>query len=667
MQVEVWGGGGRGGSRTSNGFAGGGGGGAYSRQTVAVTPGQNYTVHVGAGSSSTAAGGDSYFLDTRTVLAKGGASVGNNSSTGAAGGSANSGVGSVRFDGGDGAAGASGNGGGGGSSAGPASAGNPGSGRMGGIAPAGGGDGGNGEDHAGNGDDGMTPGGGGGGSRVTANTPREGGRGADGQVLLTFEVASPADELAVTDQVLTEAQGLVGGGCIYRPMPGVINQFGQVSFHAYGKVGTGGILPRNDVLLLSNVSGGLRVIAREGTNVAADSAGALFGLLACLNLNDHGHTVSFDRITGSATLQDQGYFLSENGVDLEVLTRTGDSMPGGGNLKAVSLSLVSDACGRWYCSNPLGGIGVTARDDTAIWQEEAGTLRLLAREGADLSALTGDPAWLGSITPRLAGAGDAVAFIAALQNHPTIPTQRTNPQRNEVVLDGNESGLALIVRKGDVAPDTGGQTLVAMHGVSRSSTGAHLILARLKLSPEVSVGNDAVLLAVAGGRSRLIAREGVTLIEGLPIRTFRAYYAMGSDGAIFLTDRALCRWTEAGGITVLACLGTAAPGLGSNHRLVTRLSVSEGGAIALMTVLDNGRHTLWRALPGGALSYVLGTGDTTLLHAAPATIYGLNIHTSCMDSTGGGGGRGAAINDSGSLLAMLSLGRGVHVARKLEP
>lgn len=472
------------------------------------------------------------------------------------------------------------------------------------------------------------------------------------------------DDLAVTDQALTEAQGLVGGGCIYRPMPGVINQLGQVSFQAYGKVGTGDILPRDDALVLTNGSGDLRVIAREGMRVDAGSASALVGVQSCLHLNDLGQTLFFDRIASSGVKQDQAYLLSEDGVHLEVLTRTGDGMPGGGSLKPPVCALVADASGRWYFANALKGAGVTAKSDTAIWQEDGGSLSLLAREGADLSALTGDPAWLGNVSAKLSGAGDGVAFIASLQNHPTLATQRTNCHRNEVVLDGNESGLAIIARKGDVAPDTDGQTLLALLAVARSSTGAHALQARLKSSPTVVASNDMVLLSLAGGTSKLVAREGVTLVEGLPIRTLRAFYAIGDDEVIFLSDRALCRWTEADGIQVLACIGCAAPGLAGNYRLLNRLTVSEGGAVALLTPLSNNRVILWRALPGGALTYVLGTGDATTVRGAPATLYGLSIHT---DSTIAGGGPGAGINDSGTILATLSVGGGVHVARKLTP
>ncbi|MBK9274062.1 MAG: T9SS type A sorting domain-containing protein [Flavobacteriales bacterium] len=188
--VECWGGGGRGGTRTSNGQGGGGGGGAYSRALVPVNPGTPYTVNVGEGSTSTAAGGDSWFGTAGTVMAQGGNSAGNNSTTGATGGTAAGSVGTVKFSGGTGANGGSifitRWGGGGGSSAGYAGDGTNGLFSTAGTAPTGGGNGGNGATSQGNGTAGTAPGGGGGGAIRTSSGTRTGGAGGDGQVIVTY-------------------------------------------------------------------------------------------------------------------------------------------------------------------------------------------------------------------------------------------------------------------------------------------------------------------------------------------------------------------------------------------------------------------------------------------------------------------------------------------------
>ncbi|MBK6345307.1 MAG: hypothetical protein IPF68_05120 [Bacteroidales bacterium] len=189
IKVEAWGGGGRGGNRTNNGAGGGGGGGGYSQSAIWVTPGNTYTVYVGAGSTSTAAGEDSWFNNNTTLLARGGNSVNNNTTGGATGGAL--GTGNTLYLGGNGAAGYYGSGtdwgGGGGSSSGNQANGNNGNNQNGGIAPAGGGNGGNGRYNTqGNGTAGSSPGGGGGGGLRSSNGTRTGGNGANGQVIITL-------------------------------------------------------------------------------------------------------------------------------------------------------------------------------------------------------------------------------------------------------------------------------------------------------------------------------------------------------------------------------------------------------------------------------------------------------------------------------------------------
>ncbi len=198
IQVEAWGGGGRGGNTSGDGAAGGGGGGAYSRSIVTVTPGSSYTVNIGQGSSSTSAGGDTWFspgtVSNALALAKGGSSV-NTSTQGGAGGAASGGVGDVKFDGGNGANAYFGTGtdygGGGGSSAGTDAMGNytntTTQGSTGATAPTGGGSGGNGRYSSdGNGTTGSGPGGGGGGAVRNGGTNFFGGDGADGKVSISW-------------------------------------------------------------------------------------------------------------------------------------------------------------------------------------------------------------------------------------------------------------------------------------------------------------------------------------------------------------------------------------------------------------------------------------------------------------------------------------------------
>ncbi len=212
ITVEVWGAGGRGGSRSSsNGAAAGGGGGAYSRSVLAVTPGQVINYYTGFGSLTAQPGEDSWFLSNTTVMAKGGNSVDTNVTTGALGGSAAAGFGTVRYSGGNGANSGS-DGGGGGSSAGIAANGNSTTTSTGATAPAGGGNGGNGKiGGQGRGDDGTPPGGGGGGSRRSSasGTEQVGGYGGNGQIRISY--------IALTSATGTDNQAV----CVDNPIANI--------------------------------------------------------------------------------------------------------------------------------------------------------------------------------------------------------------------------------------------------------------------------------------------------------------------------------------------------------------------------------------------------------------------------------------------------------------
>ena len=117
VRVRMWGGGGRGGGRTNSLASGGAGAGAYSElESFAVVADSTYAFSVGAGATTTAAGGDTHWVDASTGLAKGGASVSDNNATGGAGGAASSGVGDIKIDGGSGSNGAGTTGGSGGNS-----------------------------------------------------------------------------------------------------------------------------------------------------------------------------------------------------------------------------------------------------------------------------------------------------------------------------------------------------------------------------------------------------------------------------------------------------------------------------------------------------------------------------------------------------------------------
>lgn len=211
--AEVWAGGGQGGGNGGIDEAGGGGaGGGYSAKTITVIPGNPYDYFVGAGGTTGTfdtdgqAGEDSWFLDSLTVLAKGGGGGTNGGGSGGAGGTAPAGaIGTTIYTGGAGAAGidyvpgpqASGGGGGGAGSA--ANGGNASGITAGTGGSPDGGNGGAGKTTNSNGGAGSTLGGGGGGGNRTGSGGKVGGAGARGQVQLTYTVSIVAPTILTAD------------------------------------------------------------------------------------------------------------------------------------------------------------------------------------------------------------------------------------------------------------------------------------------------------------------------------------------------------------------------------------------------------------------------------------------------------------------------------------
>ena len=212
LKIEVWGGGGGGGAAskgliTGSGYGGGGGGGAYSFVNIGVTSGQNIVISIGGGGTSGnqsngGLGGTTTVTRAAITLVSAPGGAGGSYGTG---GGANGGVGGNSIlDGGNGGNGTS-NGAGGGGGSGNNTSGTNGSNTIAGIGGTGNPNvvpyiGGNGAipqtTSNANGNDGNTPAGGGGGGKRTSSNGfgtgyQLGGKGASGQVVITYTLAIP--------------------------------------------------------------------------------------------------------------------------------------------------------------------------------------------------------------------------------------------------------------------------------------------------------------------------------------------------------------------------------------------------------------------------------------------------------------------------------------------
>ena len=188
--------------------------------------------------------------------------------SGATGGAASSGVGTIKYSGGNGASGVNSTtdyGGGGGSSAGTASNGVTATNQNGATAPSGGGNGGAGKYSSdGAGSAGSTPGGGGGGALRNGGTNYNGGNGANGQVIIswctppaaptvvspvTYCLNSTAVPLTATGSNLLWYTTSTGGtGSSTAPTPST-NVTGTTSYYVSQTVGCEGPRAQIDVIV----------------------------------------------------------------------------------------------------------------------------------------------------------------------------------------------------------------------------------------------------------------------------------------------------------------------------------------------------------------------------------------------------------------------------------
>lgn len=490
--------------------------------------------------------------------------------------------------------------------------------------------------------------------------------------ILSFHSSYPA----ASDVSFDASMGLNGGGEIYRPIPGVINAAGRITFKSMGTVGSGAITSANDAMLLSDVSGSLRVIGQEGT--AAPGGGTLSGSFNHLVMTEAGRSVTSELFRAATTANDNGYLIADDGISLAILSREADTLATGGTFIGHTGRPVVDDQERVYFPGALSG--VMATKNSGLWYDSEGSLQTFVIEGADVSALTGSPAWLGNISAILSAAGSGAAFITALQNNPDNSSQKTASASNAAIFSGAPGSLEMVARKGDVIPAVG--KLSTFSAVSRGSNGDHAFISLLSLSsaaPVVSSTNDQVLFAKVAGSLYLVARENTTeLAVGLKTQRFGPFYMTGNGEIIFqcwgsgngvttANDGHLCRWTVLGGLQVLAREGSTATGTGANFTAFQSLSVSPGGAVVLQSTLSNGRITLMRAMPGNSLAPVVQTTQSVLLNGVSRSILSLGIHGTGTGSGGGGSGLGAAINDAGAVFTVLSVGSGDYVSRIYRP
>lgn len=472
---------------------------------------------------------------------------------------------------------------------------------------------------------------------------------------------------------------------IYRPHPGPINAAGQILTTMSAYIGIGGITARDDVFLMTDATaaGNMAVIGRESQS--AVGLGVMRGFFENPLLTDSGKSLFTENFSASGRTH-TAHLLTDNGaLPLEVIALTGDSLAEGGTLKVLNGVPVVDSSDRVYFGNARVGAGITTKNDSGIWYDEAGSLNLLALEGND--AQLGDAAWYGNIRNDLVAGGDGATFIANLQNNPANAREKTLAAKNLGAFSVNSAGVTeAVVRKGDAVPGTPG-AWASFNAVSRSSTEHHLVLGLMARKAGITTADDQVLVAMlANGDQHLVAREGITVVPGtgLVVERFSQHFISTTGDVVFRGylrggNQVVCRWSVAAGLSLVVAQGSdladfVAPAdlpadlAAESVGLIQRVTVSPAGHIGMLVVSSRpgARNYVLRDMAGGTgLEVMEYAGRSVWYRNEALPIVTLSIYES-QSANGATGGRGCGINDNGQIAITMDLGNRNHVIRVYE-
>ncbi|MCA9278026.1 MAG: hypothetical protein H6815_04470 [Phycisphaeraceae bacterium] len=239
--------------------------------------------------------------------------------------------------------------------------------------------------------------------------------------------------------------------------------FGDLSFprlNSSGSVSFYGLLTGSstNASVWSNASGSMTLLARSGSVMTAPGTGGatFFSLTeASVSLNDTGTTVFHAELDGTGVngVNDEAIFSNASG-SLDLVVRGESVAPGTGGamffnfVTSVGLALNNDNDIAFRCG--LTGTGVTSSNNSGIWSTAPGSLSLVVREG-DVAPGTGGATFSGFGVVKLNGTGN-VMFTGFLTGSGVTSANDAG------VWIETSSGIELVVREGDAAPDAGGAT-----------------------------------------------------------------------------------------------------------------------------------------------------------------------------------------------------------------
>jgi hypothetical protein len=280
-----------------------------------------------------------------------------------------------------------------------------------------------------------------------------------------------------TSQMLFRKGDLIPGGFSVSSLIGSsspyvlhMNNAGLVLWEGQLNTSVGSPLPTaldNQVLLLSSLSGGTTIVAREGAP-APGAGGDLYGAAsgtstwgATGNCFDAAGDILFKADLNGAGVtsgvNDQAVFFKPASGPVTMLFRRGDAAPGaaGTTLSSITNSSMNlNASGQYVLTMTLAG--ATTADDAGTWWGNAnvpGSLALLGREGDAAPGTVG--ALLSTVSSVMQNDAGIVVLLYTLTGGDVVGT--TN---NQALYRWTPAGgLQMLVRKGETWSQMPGETI----------------------------------------------------------------------------------------------------------------------------------------------------------------------------------------------------------------